>query len=45
MKKDTWKELKTQRDELRIQVHLFNMETKEKWNELDKKFQKLNSTF
>ncbi len=32
-----WAELKTQRDELRVQVHLAGAEIKDEWEEVDDK--------
>lgn len=36
-------ELKTLRDEVKVQAHLFTMEVKDQWEELEKKFQPLES--
>ena len=43
MENNTWENIKTQRDELKVKAHLFSMETKDTWDALDKKFQKVNS--
>jgi SMC interacting uncharacterized protein involved in chromosome segregation len=36
-------ELKEERDELRVRVHLAKMEADEEWEELEEKFEKLQS--
>ncbi len=33
------KELKTERDDLKVQLHLLNMDAKEEWNELENKYE------
>ena len=33
------KELKTERDNLKVQLHLLNMDAKEEWNELENKYE------
>ena len=35
----TLKELKTERDDLKVQLHLLNMDAKEEWNELENKYE------
>ena len=42
MENKAWTNLKTLRDEVKLRGHLFNMETKEKWDELELKFENLN---
>ena len=32
-------ELKVERDDLKVQLHLLNMEAKEEWNELESKYE------
>ena len=33
------KELKTERDDLKVQLHLLSMDAKEEWNELENQYQ------
>jgi len=33
------KELQTDRDQIKLQLHLLNMDAKEEWNELEKKYE------
>jgi SMC interacting uncharacterized protein involved in chromosome segregation len=40
-----WGELKTQRDELRVQVHLAEAEIKEEWEEVEDKYQYAQDKF
>jgi len=40
-----WSDLKTQRDELRVQMHLAKAELKDEWEELEDKFQYAQSKF
>jgi hypothetical protein len=35
---ESWQHLKTQRDEIRIQMHLAKAELKDEWEKLDKKW-------
>ena len=35
-----FKELKTERGNIKVQLHLLNMDAKEEWNELEKKYEK-----
>lgn len=42
MKNENWMNLKTLRDELKLQGHLFNMEVKDQWDNLEKKFSRMN---
>mgnify|MGYP001815729571 CR=1 FL=1 len=37
------KELKTERDDLKVQLHLLNMDAKEEWNELENKYENFKS--
>ncbi len=37
------KELKTERGKLKVQIHLLNMDAKEEWNELEKKYEKFKA--
>ena len=37
------KELQTDREEIKLQLHLLNMDTKEEWNELEKKFEQFRA--
>lgn len=45
MTSKTLSELKTLRDELKVQSHLFSLETKQRWDSLEEKFSKFNSRF
>lgn len=36
----TWQQLKTQRDEIRVQIHLAKAELKDEWEKLDPTWQK-----
>jgi hypothetical protein len=36
----TWQQLKTQRDEIRLQIHLAKSELKDEWEKLDPTWQK-----
>ena len=38
-----FKELKTERGKLQVQLHLLNMDAKEEWNELEKKYEKFKA--
>jgi predicted nuclease with TOPRIM domain len=40
-----WSDLKTQRDELRVQVHLAKAELKDEWEEVEDKYQYAQSRF
>lgn len=35
-----YKELKAERDSIKVQLHLLNMDAKEEWGELEKKYKK-----
>ena len=37
------KELHTERDNIKVQLHLLNMDAKEQWNELEKKHEKFKT--
>ena len=37
------KELKVERDDLKVQLHLLNMDAKEEWNELENKYETLKA--
>ena len=37
------KELKTERDDLKVQLHLLSMDAKEEWNELENKYEKFKA--
>ena len=37
------KELKKERDELKVQLHLLSMDAKEEWNELENKYEKFKA--
>jgi restriction endonuclease S subunit len=39
----TLKELKTERDDLKVQLHLLNMDAKEEWSELENKYEKFKA--
>ncbi len=38
-----FKELKMERGELKVQLHLLNMDAKEEWEELEKKYEKFKT--
>ncbi len=40
---DLWEKLKTERDELRVQMHLAKAEIKDEWAELEQKWQDLEN--
>ena len=40
---DVWAKLRQERDELRVKIHLGTMEAKEEWEELEGKWQHLES--
>jgi len=40
-----WRELKTQRDELRVQVHLAGADLKDEWEEVEDKYQYAQGQF
>ena len=42
---DLWDDLKTQRDEMKVQAHLARAEFRDEWNELEKKWQKAEQAF
>ena len=42
---EVWKDIKTQRDELRVQMHLANAELKEEWASLEPKWQVAQKKF
>ena len=42
---DLWENLKTQRDEMRVQAHLARAEFRDEWDELEKKWQKAEQAF
>jgi hypothetical protein len=37
------KELQTDRDEIKLQLHLLNMDAKKEWNELEKKYEQFKA--
>jgi len=37
------KELKTERDDLKVQLHLLSLDAKEEWNELENKYEKFKA--
>ena len=37
------KELETEREHLKVQAHLLNMDTKEEWNELEEKYEQFKT--
>lgn len=37
------KEFQTERDHIKIQLHLLNMDAKEEWNELEKKYEQFKA--
>ena len=38
-----FKELQTERGNIKVQLHLLNMDAKEEWNELEKKYEKFKT--
>ena len=38
-----FKELQTERGNINVQLHLLNMDAKEEWNELEKKYEKFKT--
>lgn len=38
-----FKELKTERGNIQVKLHLLNMDAKEEWNELEKKYEKFKA--
>ncbi len=38
-----FKELQTERGNIEVQLHLLNMDAKEEWNELEKKYEKFKT--
>ena len=40
-----WEEVKTQRDELRVQIHLAKAEIRDEWEELEEKWDVAQSKF
>ena len=40
---EVWAKLRQERDELRVKIHLGTMEAKEEWEELERKWQHLES--
>jgi len=38
-----FKELKTERGNIQVKLHLLNMDAKEEWNELEKKYEKFKT--
>jgi len=41
----TWQQLKTQRDEIRVQIHLAKAELKDEWEKLDPAWQKAHHEY